>query len=70
MKNGICIKCSTSAVYRKEYELHAVTLNGKAVRSESYVCTNCGYFETYVLERDALNNVVARAQKLGDWKKV
>lgn len=70
MKNGRCIKCSSSEVYVKAYELNALTLNGKLIANESYVCVNCGYFETYITDRDALGKIITRAEKLGDWKKV
>jgi hypothetical protein len=70
MKKGTCVKCSSSEVYVKEYELYVITLDGRRVANESYVCANCGYFETYITDRDALGKMVARAQKLGDWKKV
>jgi hypothetical protein len=69
MKNGICIKCNSSHVYVKEYELGTITLNGNRIANESYVCTDCGYFETYITDRDALGKIIARAEKLGDWKK-
>ena len=70
MKSGTCIKCQSPNVYVKEYELNTLTLNGKRVAQESYVCVNCGYFETYITDKDALSKMSARAEKLGDWKKV
>jgi len=70
VKNGKCIKCNSSNVYVKEYELNTITLNGKRIANESYVCTDCGYFETYITDKDALSKIITRAEKLGDWKKV
>jgi len=34
-----------------------------------YIRTDCGYFETYIIDKDALSKIVTRAGKLGDWKK-
>lgn len=70
MKNGKCIKCNSDNVFAKEYELNALTLNGTRIANQSYICADCGYFETYITDKDALSKIVARAEKLGDWKKV
>lgn len=69
MKNGTCPKCSSSNIYFKPYALDKVTLDGKGVEYANYVCTDCGYFETYITDRDALAKIPVRADKLGDWKK-
>ncbi len=69
MKSGKCIKCNSSNVYVKEYELNTITLNGKRIANESYICADCGYFETYITDKDALSKIVTRAENLGDWKK-
>lgn len=69
MKSGKCPKCNSSNVYFKEYALNSVSLDGKRVASVDYICTDCGYFETYITDKDALSKVVTRAEKLGDWKK-
>jgi predicted nucleic-acid-binding Zn-ribbon protein len=69
MKNGKCPKCNSTKVYFKEYALDALTLDGKRVENISYICTDCGYVETYVTDKDALGKIPVRAEKLGDWKK-
>lgn len=69
MKNGTCPKCSSSNIYFKPYALDKVTLDGKGVDYADYVCTDCGYFETYITDRDALARIPVRAEKVGDWKK-
>ena len=69
MKSGVCPKCDSSNVYFKEYALDNVTLDGKSVPYVDYICTNCGYFETYITDKDALGKIVTHAKKLGDWKK-
>jgi RNase P subunit RPR2 len=70
MQNGICPKCNSSVVYAKPFALDKVTLDGRSVEYTNYVCTACGYFETYITDRDALGKIPVRAEKLGDWKKV
>lgn len=69
MKHGTCPKCNTTNVYFKEYALDKVTLDGNGVKYVNYVCTDCGYFETYITDEDALGKIPVRAEKLGDWKK-
>ncbi|MFZ5858453.1 MAG: hypothetical protein ACOYZ6_16630 [Chloroflexota bacterium] len=69
MKNGICIKCNSSNVFYKPYEILEVRLHGKKVECTDYVCVNCGYFETYITDKDALSKIPIRAKKIGDWKK-
>ena len=69
MKRGTCLKCDSDDVYFKEYALNAVNLDGKNVPYIDYVCTSCGYFETYITDKNALSKIADRAEKLGDWKK-
>ncbi len=69
MKNETCPKCNSTNVYFKPYALDKVTLNGKSVEYVNYVCVDCGYFETYITDKDALGKIPIRAEKLGDWKK-
>jgi predicted nucleic-acid-binding Zn-ribbon protein len=69
MKSGTCPKCNLSNVYFKEYALDKVTLDGRGVEYIDYVCTDCGYFETYITSKDALSKIPRLAEKLGDWKK-
>jgi predicted nucleic-acid-binding Zn-ribbon protein len=69
MKNGQCPKCGLSNVYFKPYALDKVTLDGRSVEYVDYVCTDCGYFETYITNKDALSRIPNLAEKLGDWKK-
>ena len=69
MKNGTCPKCSSTHIYFKPYALDKVTLDGKSVEYTSWVCTDCGYIETYITDKDTLDKIPVRAEKLGDWKK-
>ncbi|MFZ5903021.1 MAG: hypothetical protein ACOYZ8_05685 [Chloroflexota bacterium] len=52
------------------HALDKVTLDGKGVEYADYVCTDCGYFETYITDKDALSKIPVRAEKLGDWQRV
>lgn len=70
MKNGTCPKCNSSDVYFKPYALDKVTLDGKGVAYTDYICTECGYFETYITDKDVLGKISIRAEKIGDWKRV
>lgn len=70
MKSGTCPKCSSSNVYFKQYALDPINLDGKRVEHVNYICTDCGYFETYITDKYALSKLLARAEELGDWKKV
>jgi hypothetical protein len=33
--------------------------------TEGYVCTTCGYFETYIAEQGKLNEVAQKWEKVG-----
>ena len=68
-KSGKCSKCSSFHVYFKPYALDNVTLDGKYVEYVDYVCTDCGYFERYITDKNALSKIVAQAEGPGDWKK-
>lgn len=70
MRNGVCAKCKVSAIYATSVSDPEFTLPtneqdtfiGKAVSSERvaterYVCTNCGYFETYIADRQLLRKI-------------
>ena len=69
MKSGTCPKCSSSHVYFKPYALDKIAVDGRGVEYVNYICTECGYFETYITDQNALGRIVVRAEKLGDWKK-
>lgn len=69
MKNGKCPKCNSTSVYFKPYALDKITLDDKGVEYTDYVCTECGFFETYIIDQAALSKIPVRAEKLGDWRK-
>jgi RNase P subunit RPR2 len=69
MKNGTCSKCNSTHIYFKPYALTEVRVDGKQVEYTTYICTDCGFFETYITDKEALSKIPVRAEKLGDWKK-
>ncbi|MDD4769376.1 MAG: hypothetical protein PHT52_06250 [Eubacteriales bacterium] len=64
MKNGICPRCHSTQVYSSS-KLRAETGNASSIplsffRSiplDNYVCTNCGYVESYVSEPEMLARI-------------
>lgn len=69
MKSGNRPKCDSPSVYFKEYALDNVTLDRKNVEYVDYVCMDCGYFETYITDKNALTKIPLKAEQLKDWKK-
>ena len=68
MKNGKCPKCDSTEIYHGEKRRS----NGISVMMvssfnqawlDNYVCTQCGYVESYVLEQDMLEKIKDK------WKK-
>lgn len=70
MKSGKCVKCGSENVYMKQQELGEYRIDGRPTETLSYICTDCGFFETFVTDQKRLQSIVERAAKLGDWKKV
>lgn len=64
MKNGICPRCNHTQVYSSS-KLRAETGSASSIplsyiRSiplDNYVCTNCGYVESYVSEPEMLSRI-------------
>ncbi len=75
MKSGRCPKCNSTDVFKRENGLsmggHTTTLSifggslGMPAACESYVCTNCGYFENYIITRERLDDVRNKWSKVG-----
>jgi hypothetical protein len=57
-------------VLAKPGGLDGTRLNGRQVVTDDYVCTDCGFYESYIADRDALDALRRRAEQLGDWKPV
>jgi hypothetical protein len=70
MRRGICPKCNSNTVYATDApdsdfklprSMANILIATAAVQSrvacERYVCVSCGYYETYVSDREFLNIV-------------
>jgi DNA-directed RNA polymerase subunit RPC12/RpoP len=77
MKNGICPKCNSKTVYtmRKGISFASDTFFYVRIPSamvsksltdvDDYICTTCGYFETYIEDRAKLDAVAKGWKKVG-----
>ena len=75
MKNVTCPKCSQNTVYTSKA---GITCHGGALYVQnlksvfvtplteytSYVCTSCGYFETYINDEDKLSQITSKWSKV------
>ena len=73
MRSGICPKCQTPTVYRKPDGIGIGDGTGvyvrtswatRASKTEDYICTRCGYFETYVLDEKKMAEVTSAWEKV------
>lgn len=75
MRSGLCPKCQTPTVYRKQYGLqhgdtaHMVSIYTKGwVNTPSpvdfYICTRCGLFERYVVDAQKMAEVTSTWEKV------
>lgn len=69
MKSGQCPKCGSSEVYRKTRgaleEGVSISL-WAAATLDTYICTNCGYIENYVLDDSNFTKIVKKWDKVID----
>ena len=71
MKSGKCPKCESSEVYmKKDGFQHTFALvlgfgNTRVARSEDYLCMNCGFFESYIVNLQDIKEVPAKWTKAG-----
>jgi predicted nucleic-acid-binding Zn-ribbon protein len=72
MKRGTCPKCNSKAVYTKRKGIsmgdggfHVFTGGiSQAAPLDTFVCTSCGYFESYIAEPAKLEAVAKTWQKV------
>jgi hypothetical protein len=78
MKNGKCPKCNSTNIYENRrgidwgsksqwIEIWFGTPDSRTnswADFDSYVCIDCGYFENFILDREALGGIQTK------WKKV
>jgi hypothetical protein len=71
MKNGKCPKCNSTSVFMNRSGIEwadeggwvsiwmgsPIDRLGKQSAYDSYICSNCGYFENYILNKDILHEV-------------
>ncbi len=79
MKTGQCPKCKSHDIYcsldgggiGEEFSLH-VSIEDAMIPTEewqTFLCTACGYFENYLLDKVEIAHIVENPQKAG-WKKI
>ncbi|MBM4241194.1 MAG: hypothetical protein FJ150_05985 [Euryarchaeota archaeon] len=75
MKDGKCPKCGSENVYTHdtgisydEDEIY-IYLDGTICEYDSYICTECGYFENYIREKD-IRGVNVFEKVAQEWDKV
>jgi predicted nucleic-acid-binding Zn-ribbon protein len=67
MKNGQCPKCNSSNIFKKE---NGLLMGGKTqtlaifigsftqgAACDCYICADCGYFESFIVSKDTLEQV-------------
>ncbi|MFZ4579649.1 MAG: hypothetical protein ACOYOB_14760 [Myxococcota bacterium] len=76
MRSGTCPKCAQSSVYRSGekrsfsygdggFFVHVGEWMVTPSTLEQYICSRCGYFESYILDPAKLQKVEAKWQKVG-----
>lgn len=81
MTKGLCPRCNTSNVYIADSGVGIQRDAGSNLRLgggvfggtmpigvKDYVCTNCGFWETYVNDQDILAKITELAQAGKTWK--
>lgn len=73
MMNGVCSKCNSQTVYRKVKGIfyggdggHYIKTGFMNSRSDyiCFICTTCGYYENYILDKKALSKVAEKWDKV------
>ena len=68
MKNGRCIKCQNPTVYEVDtsrYSRKGIALSsGGEAGITYYVCTTCGYMESYILNPKMLTKITQTKQRI------
>ena len=69
MKSGICPKCKSLAVFRRNFpggyrSSLAITFESN-IRLEDYVCGTCGYVESYLEDLNKIEEVKKHCTQVG-----
>ena len=75
LRAGKCPKCGSAEIYTdKDYtksseRMTIPVIAWKRIFFDIYVCTNCGYFEEFIADKDIKDDdVITKIKK--NWKKV
>ncbi len=75
MKDGICPKCGSHAVYSGVDVLMKGGGHGAntipitsftGARLDNYVCGECGYVESYIADREKLEKIIDKWPRVGE----
>ncbi len=75
MKNGICPKCGSKAVYSGVDVLMKGGGHGSntipitswtMARLDNYVCVDCGFVESYIADREKLEKIIEKWPRVGE----
>jgi DNA-directed RNA polymerase subunit RPC12/RpoP len=67
MKNGKCPRCNSNQVFKKKannYRAYLAISLFNATRLMDYACVECGYIESYVDERNKLESIEKRWERV------
>jgi transposase-like protein len=65
MRSGKCPSCGSSNVYTKKWGLEPRRLSGRNQVHHDYICTDCGYCESYYTDKEVLRKIAQQWQKVG-----
>lgn len=81
MRNGECPKCKSHEVYGTTKDMPGITFDvwhlkvsnsssaTLCTQNQTFLCANCGYWESYILDREILADIVNNTDKT-EWVKV
>jgi hypothetical protein len=74
MRNGVCPKCNSTEIYRKVNGIGLGDANGRVyiftgwltspTDVEAFICIFCGFFETFAIDRNKLDEVTQSWEKV------
>ena len=74
MKTGICPKCTSNEVFsgagivlkKGPFGSNAIPIGLTSIAAlDNYVCTSCGYVESYISDSDKLTEITRKWDKAG-----
>ena len=65
MRNGKCARCGSKEIYHKvngivsgDKKIYVrISILSPATDKETYICSSCGYYENYILDKNILNKL-------------